>query len=79
MGLFVASVGGIATLVFGIPIIGYLVQPLVQQPKDVWRDIGTSDSIKVGETVRRNFKYPPDRVVAVGRSHQRDLCLGAAR
>lgn len=60
MGLFIASVGGIATLLFGIPIVGYVLQPLIQQPKDVWRDIGAADAIPVGQTVRRNFRYPED-------------------
>lgn len=58
MGLFIASVGGVATLLFGVPIIGYMIEPLIQQPTNVWRDIGSADSIKVGETVRRNFEYP---------------------
>jgi menaquinol-cytochrome c reductase iron-sulfur subunit len=60
MGLFIASVGGIASVVIGVPILGYALQPLIQQPKDVWRDIGAVDSIPVGQTVQRNFSYPAD-------------------
>jgi hypothetical protein len=50
MGLFIVSVGGIAGVVIGLPILGYALQPLIQQPKDVWRDIGSVDSIPVGQT-----------------------------
>lgn len=58
MGLFIASVGGVATLIFGIPIVGYMLQPLVQQPKDVWRSVGAVEGFKVGETVPVTFEYP---------------------
>jgi menaquinol-cytochrome c reductase iron-sulfur subunit len=58
MGLFIMSVGGIASLVFGIPIIAYMLGPLIQQPKSVWRDVGAVTDFPVGETKHVILKYP---------------------
>jgi menaquinol-cytochrome c reductase iron-sulfur subunit len=58
MGAFIAGVGGLATIIFGIPIVGWLIGPLVQQPTNVWRDIGAVTDWKVGETRHVIFQYP---------------------
>ncbi len=58
MGLFIGSVGGIAGLVFGIPIIGWVIGPLLNQPHDVWRFVGHVSHFEVGKTVPVIFKYP---------------------
>jgi menaquinol-cytochrome c reductase iron-sulfur subunit len=45
LGLFTASIGGLAGLAVGIPIIGYVISPVINQPQKVWRDVrlATSD------------------------------------
>jgi menaquinol-cytochrome c reductase iron-sulfur subunit len=58
MGIFILSVGGIATVIFGPPIAAYLLSPLINQPSNVWRDVGAVSSFKLGETVSVIFDYP---------------------
>lgn len=61
LGIFTLSFGAIAGLVLGIPIVAYVLGPLIKQPPEVWEKIRfaanpdqghfvTVDSIKVGET-----------------------------
>lgn len=38
LGLFVASFGAVAGLAVGLPVIGYVLGPVISQPKKVWRD-----------------------------------------
>jgi menaquinol-cytochrome c reductase iron-sulfur subunit len=57
MGLFLAMVGGIGSIVVGLPIIGVVLGPLFTAPKDVWRDVGAVSDFKVGETVQVKFQY----------------------
>lgn len=58
MGLFIVSVGGIASLIFGVPIVGYMLGPLINQPNNVWQNLGAVDSFKTGETKKVVFEYP---------------------
>jgi len=48
--LIVLGVGGLASLVIAIPIVGYILSPLILAPKNVWRDVGKVDSFSIGET-----------------------------
>jgi menaquinol-cytochrome c reductase iron-sulfur subunit len=61
MGAFIFGVGGIATVVFGAPIVAYVLGPLLKQPTDVWRDIGAVSDWKVGETRHVIIEYPDQR------------------
>lgn len=58
LGAFTLSVGGIISVLYGIPIIAYVVGPLVKQPTNVWRDVGPVTKFKVGFTVPVIFDYP---------------------
>src|SRR5947209_5357515 len=58
MGLFIASVGGVLSIILGVPIVGFLLSPLIRQPDYLWRDIGAVSEYKIGDTVQRNFDYP---------------------
>jgi menaquinol-cytochrome c reductase iron-sulfur subunit len=58
MGMFILSVGGIATVVFGAPIVAWVIGPLIKQPANVWRDVGPVEKFKVGETVSVVYQYP---------------------
>jgi menaquinol-cytochrome c reductase iron-sulfur subunit len=57
LSVIVLSVGGVATLLVGIPIIGYVLSPLIRGEPKVWRDVGAVSNFKVGETVQVNFQY----------------------
>src|SRR4051812_23369503 len=43
---------GLAGAVVGIPIVSYLLSPLLQPAPNVWRNVGAIDAFKVGETVQ---------------------------
>jgi len=57
MGLFMATVGGVGSVVVGLPIIGVVIGPLFTAPKDVWRDVGPESQFRVGETVQVQYQY----------------------
>lgn len=44
-----------ATALVGIPIVGFLLSPLVRKLPEVWRPVGTVDMFAVGETVEVSF------------------------
>lgn len=47
-----------AGLVVAVPIISYLLSPLIKPAKDVWRDLGKVDEFQVGQTVKRDIEDP---------------------
>jgi menaquinol-cytochrome c reductase iron-sulfur subunit len=58
MTMVILSVGGVLSVVLGIPIVGYLLSPLIETPTYVWRDIGAVSDYEVGKTVQVNYLYP---------------------
>ena len=56
--LLILSVGGVASVAYGIPIVAFVLSPLVKQEPKVWRDVGADSSFKLGQTVQVDFKYP---------------------
>jgi menaquinol-cytochrome c reductase iron-sulfur subunit len=64
MGLFIAGVGGLGGLILGIPIIGFVLSPLIKPPPSPWRDVGSVDKFKIGETVAVTYNYDQGRVQA---------------
>jgi menaquinol-cytochrome c reductase iron-sulfur subunit len=64
MGLFMLGVGGMGSLILGIPIIGFVLSPLIKPPPSVWRDVGPVDKFHVGQTVAVVYEYdqgPPQQ------------------
>jgi menaquinol-cytochrome c reductase iron-sulfur subunit len=57
IGLFMAGVGGIGSLVVGVPVLGALFSPLVQVPADLWRDVGPVEAFREGETAKVTLQY----------------------
>lgn len=57
MVLFMAGVGGVASIAIGIPLIGYLLSPLIEGAPQKWRDVGAVSDYKIGDTVQVNFDY----------------------
>jgi menaquinol-cytochrome c reductase iron-sulfur subunit len=64
LSLFTLSFGAIAGLVVGIPIVGYVLAPLINQPPEVWRDVRlvgsnklvTDSTIPPGQTLEVFFE-----------------------
>lgn len=50
------ALGGIASTVVGIPVIGALIAPLIRQPSETWRQVGKVDDFNVGATVEVGFQ-----------------------
>ncbi len=48
LGLFGAGV-------IGVPILGFLISPLVRKPPSTWRPVGAVDQFKTGQTVAVKF------------------------
>lgn len=57
LGLFVVGSAGLGSLALGIPIVGYLLRPVIKPERNVWRDVGAVDSFTVGSTVQVNLQY----------------------
>jgi len=57
MALFVVGLGGVVSVAIGIPLVGYLLGPLIQGAPQEWRDVGAVDKFKIGDTVQVNFEY----------------------
>ena len=45
------ALSGVAAAVVSVPIIAYLLSPLLQPPPDDWRDVGLVDNFQSGTTV----------------------------
>jgi menaquinol-cytochrome c reductase iron-sulfur subunit len=57
LGMLIAGIGGLGSLIVGIPILGVVLAPLINPPPNPWRDVGGVDSFKMGDTVEVKFKY----------------------
>ncbi len=49
---------GFASLLVAVPIIGFIIGPLVRRFPPRWRPVGSVDNFKVGETVKVDFRDP---------------------
>jgi menaquinol-cytochrome c reductase iron-sulfur subunit len=52
------SLGGIAAALVSVPIIGFLISPLLNKPKEVWRPVGKAEDFRVGTTSEVSFQDP---------------------
>ena len=58
LGRLSLGLGALAAAVVSVPILGYLLSPLINRPANVWRDVGRLDQFKVGDTVEVTFEEP---------------------
>ena len=49
---------GFAALLIGVPVVGFLIGPLVRRFPGMWRPVGSVDSFQIGKTVKVNFRDP---------------------
>jgi Rieske Fe-S protein len=47
--------GGFAAVLAGVPLIGFFFSPMLKKYPPVWRDVGSLDQFKVGDTVKVNL------------------------
>jgi menaquinol-cytochrome c reductase iron-sulfur subunit len=52
------ALSGLAGAVVSVPIIAYLLSPLLQPAPDVWRDLGLVENFQVGQTVEVAYDEP---------------------
>ncbi len=49
---------GFAAMLVAVPIVGFIIGPLVRRFPAIWRPVGKVDSFKIGETVKVDFRDP---------------------
>jgi menaquinol-cytochrome c reductase iron-sulfur subunit len=52
------ALSGLAGAVVSVPILAYLLSPLLQPPSEEWRDLGLVENFQIGETVEVAFDEP---------------------
>ena len=52
------ALSAIAGALVGIPVVGFLLGPLLQPTPDTWRAVGKLDDFQIGNTVRVSFLDP---------------------
>jgi quinol---cytochrome c reductase iron-sulfur subunit, bacillus type len=52
------ALAGIGAALVGVPVIGFLIGPILSRVPDLWRPIGRVDSFAIGTTVRVSFTDP---------------------
>jgi menaquinol-cytochrome c reductase iron-sulfur subunit len=52
------ALSGLAAAVVSVPIIAYLLSPLLQPPPEEWRDLGLVENFQIGATVEVAFDEP---------------------
>lgn len=51
----ILAAGSLAGLVMAAPVIGFLLQPILRRPAEVWRKVGAVDDFTEGETAKVAF------------------------
>lgn len=52
------GLGALASAVVGIPIVAYLLSPLLEQTPNDWRDVGLVENFQIGQTVEVAYEDP---------------------
>jgi len=52
------ALSGLAGAVVGIPILAYLLSPLLEPTPNEWRDVGLVENFRIGETVEVAYDDP---------------------
>jgi menaquinol-cytochrome c reductase iron-sulfur subunit len=52
------ALSGLAAAVVSVPIIAYLLSPLLEPAPEEWRDLGLVQNFRIGETVEVAFDEP---------------------
>ena len=52
------AISGLSGLIVGIPIVSYLLSPLIRPARPVWRTLGPLTAFRVGETMQVSVEEP---------------------
>jgi menaquinol-cytochrome c reductase iron-sulfur subunit len=52
------GLGGLATMLAGVPVLGLILGPVVRKSPEVWRSVGPVSRFRLGETVEAVFEDP---------------------
>jgi menaquinol-cytochrome c reductase iron-sulfur subunit len=52
------AAGTAIALLTGVPVLGFVLAPLIRKPAPIWRSVGSVDSFAVGQTVKVEFVDP---------------------
>ena len=52
------ALSALAAAAVGIPVVGFLLAPLLQTTAEAWRSVGKADSFQIGTTVKVTFLDP---------------------
>jgi len=52
------ALGGLAAAILSVPILAYLLSPLLYPAQNVWRTLGGVDSFQIGQTVAVQYQDP---------------------
>lgn len=58
LGRVSLALSGLAAAVVSVPIVAYLLSPLLQPPSEEWRDLGLVANFRIGDTVEVAFDEP---------------------
>jgi len=64
LGRLSIALSAIAAAMVGIPVVGFIIGPLIQSEEPVWRRVGAVDDFHIGNTVKVSFEDPSPMVWA---------------
>jgi menaquinol-cytochrome c reductase iron-sulfur subunit len=50
------ALGTVGAAFLGVPVIGYILAPLLQKGAEIWRPVGAVDDFRIGKTVEVTFQ-----------------------
>ena len=64
LGRLSIALSAIAAAIVGIPVVGFIIGPLIQSEEPVWRRVGAVNDFQIGQTVKVSFEDPSPMVWA---------------
>jgi quinol---cytochrome c reductase iron-sulfur subunit, bacillus type len=58
MGRLSIALAALAAAIVGLPVVGFILGPLIAPEEDVWRAVGAVDTFEAGQTVSVSFLDP---------------------
>ena len=52
------ALSGLAATIVGIPVVGFILGPVIQSEQPVWRQVGAVGNFEIGQTVKVTFEDP---------------------
>ncbi len=52
------AAGAVAVAMVGVPVVGFIIGPLLRKMPETWRAIGPVQNFAIGETVKVSFRDP---------------------